>query len=83
VGEPGESRGPPPGYQSRAEEPAGPAPAPEPIPVASVKGPKCERFGTAIDFFRAPAIACDRAAREQKLVMVLHLAGYFDDPGFT
>ena len=30
-----------------------------------------------------PALAFDRAAREQKLVMVLHLAGYFDDPGFT
>jgi hypothetical protein len=78
--EPGESRKPPPGYRPA---PVVPKPPPELIPVAAAKGPKCERFGTAIDFVRSPALACDRAAREQKLVMVLHLAGYFDDPGFT
>jgi hypothetical protein len=57
--------------------------AAEPVKIAATKGPRCERFGTAIDFVRSPALACDRAAREQKLVMVLHVAGYFDDPGFT
>jgi hypothetical protein len=74
--EPGEARPPLPGMGPPAEEPA-------PTPVATFKGPKCERFGTAIDFVRSPTLACDRAAREQKLAMVLHLAGYFDDPGFT
>ncbi len=75
----GEARTPPPGFRPVVQEP----PAPEPIPVAVARGPKLERFGTAIDFFRSPSLACDRAAREQKLVMVLHVAGYFDDPGFT
>ena len=59
------------------------APAPEPVPVATVKGPKCEKFGTAVNFVRSPALACDRAARDQKLAMILHVAGHFDDPGFT
>ena len=55
----------------------------EPNRPAPARTARCERFGTAIDFVRSPALAFDRAAREQKLVMVLHLAGYFDDPGFT
>lgn len=57
--------------------------APEPVKVAPTKPSRCDRFGTAIDFVRSPTLAFDRAARDQKLVMVLHLAGYFDDPGFT
>jgi hypothetical protein len=81
--EPGEARRPPTGYRVSVEESPKPAAKTEPISVASIKGPKCDRFGTAIDFFRSPALACDRAARDQKLVMILHLAGYFDDPGFT
>ena len=65
---------------------APPPPAPpvaEPVKPAPAKPARCDRFGTAIDFVRSPALAFDRAARDQKLVMVLHLAGYFDDPGFT
>jgi hypothetical protein len=82
--EPGEARPPIPGLSPSAADPTPAAtPAPEPVPVAAVKGPKCERFGTAIDFVRSPALACDRAARDQKLAMILHLAGHFDDPGFT
>jgi hypothetical protein len=57
--------------------------ASESAKVAPAKPSRCERFGTAIDFVRSPTLAFDRAARDQKLVMVLHLAGYFDDPGFT
>jgi hypothetical protein len=63
--------------------PPTPVVAPEPPKPAPARPARCERFGTAIDFVRSPALAFDRAAREQKLVMVLHLAGYFDDPGFT
>jgi len=86
VVEPGEARPPIPGTRTTAEEP-GPLATTvvdaEPVKIAAIKGPRCERFGTAIDFVRSPALACDRAAREQKLVMILHVAGYFDDPGFT
>jgi hypothetical protein len=84
--EPGEARPPLDGSRPpRDESPAATVVSvvPEPIKVAAVKGPRCDRFGTAIDFVRSPALACDRAAREQKLVMVLHLAGHFEDPGFT
>jgi hypothetical protein len=63
--------------------PPAPVVAPERPKPAPARPPRCERFGTAIDFVRSPALAFDRAAREQKLVLVLHLAGYFDDPGFT
>jgi len=55
-------------------------------PIATPKrlkqGPS-NQCGTAIDFVRSQSIAFDRAAREQKLVMVLHVAGNFEDPGFT
>jgi hypothetical protein len=60
-----------------------PAAAPEPVAAEPVPPAACQRFGTAVDFVRSPAVAFARAAREQKLVMVLHLAGNFDDPGFT
>jgi hypothetical protein len=59
------------------------APAPEPVAAVSPRAPKCERFGTAIDFVRSPAVAFAQAAAEGKLVLVLHLAGHFEDPGFT
>jgi len=84
--EPGEARPPLPGLSPAPEQPAPVVTVvrdTEPVKITATKGPRCERFGTAIDFVRSPALACDRAAREQKLVMVLHVAGYFDDPGFT
>ena len=77
---------PPPPVEAEPLVPVAPAPivaTPEPPKTTPVKAPRCDRFGTAIDFVRSPALAFDRAARDQKLVMVLHLAGYFDDPGFT
>ena len=43
----------------------------------------CERFGTKVDFVRSQSAAFRQAARDRKLVMVLHLAGNFEDPGFT
>jgi hypothetical protein len=56
----------------------------EPIAIPKrMKPPQTSQCGTAIDFVRAQSSAFDRAAREQKLVMVLHVAGNFEDPGFT
>jgi hypothetical protein len=52
------------------------------IPKRMKQG-QTNQCGTAIDFVRSQSIAFDRAAREQKLVMVLHVAGNFEDPGFT
>jgi len=74
--EPGEAR---PRPNAEPEVP----PVPDPPPADPVQPPRCERFGTAVDFVRSPSVAARQAAREQKLVMVLHLAGNFEDPGFT
>jgi hypothetical protein len=43
----------------------------------------CSRFGTAIDFAPTPAEAARQAAREEKLVLVLHLSGHFENSKFT
>lgn len=82
--EPGEAR-PIKGFvpSAPADFPSTTAALPEPIKISLSKGPRCDRFGTAIDFLRSPTLAFDRSAREQKLVMVLHVAGNFEDPGFT
>lgn len=51
-------------------------------PPASQRA-QCSQFGTKINFARSQSVAFDCGVREQKLVMVLHLAGNFEDPGFT
>ena len=80
--EPGEARPVPRLSRAAPAEEESPSPAAAPEPVVA-DPPRCERFGTAIDFVRSPSIAYERAAREQKLVLMLHLAGQFEDPGFT
>lgn len=71
-------------WSAQAEQPAPSVAAmPEPIRPAVPKPARCDRFGTSIDFVRSQSIAFDRAARDQKLVMVLHVAGNFEDSGFT
>lgn len=83
--EPGEAR---PSLTNPRSSLAAPVPveAAKSEPVATTKRMKqsqTRQCGTAIDFVRSQSIAFDRAAREQKLVMVLHVAGNFEDPGFT
>jgi hypothetical protein len=43
----------------------------------------CGRFGTTIDFVKTPSEAARLAAKDQKLVLVLHVSGDFEDPTFT
>jgi hypothetical protein len=57
--------------------------ATEPLDGLPAGALQCDRFGTQVDFVRSPALAFRQAARDKKLVLVLHLAGNFDDPGFT
>jgi hypothetical protein len=40
-------------------------------------------FGTKIDFVDNPKEAALLAKKEQKLVLVLHVSGHFEDPGLT
>ena len=39
--------------------------------------------GTSIDFFDTPKEAAKQALKDQKLVLVLHVSGNFEDPRFT
>jgi hypothetical protein len=76
----------------KAETPAAPA-APAP---AEVKAPAAARpappepgksptalLGTTVEFVDNPAAAARAAAREDKLLYVLHVSGNFEDPQFT
>ena len=39
--------------------------------------------GTTLDFVESPKEAAALAKKEQKLVLVLHVSGHFEDPGLT
>jgi hypothetical protein len=43
----------------------------------------CETYGTQVSFLSNPADAARRAAKERKLLFVLHLSGNFEDARFT
>lgn len=47
------------------------------------KRPPSAGHGTAVDFVGTPVEAAKLAKEEKKLVMVLHVSGYFEDPDFT
>jgi hypothetical protein len=56
--------------------------------VATAKSPKvketpCGDFGTSIYLEVSPAKAAEKAKKEEKLVMVLHVSGHFEDPALT
>lgn len=40
-------------------------------------------FGTAVKFVKTPTDAAKQALKEEKLVLVLHVSGMFEDPQFT
>jgi len=40
-------------------------------------------FGTSLEWVETPSEAAKQAAKEQKLVFVLHVSGHFEDDGFT
>ena len=43
----------------------------------------CGDSGTAIEFLDSPKEAAKQAAKEQKLVLILHVSGNFEDPRVT
>jgi hypothetical protein len=43
----------------------------------------CKTFGTSVHFEQTPSAAAKRAAKEEKLVLVLHISGIFEDPNLT
>jgi hypothetical protein len=40
-------------------------------------------FGTSVKFLPTPSEAAKQALKDQKLVVVLHVSGDFEDPDFT
>lgn len=43
----------------------------------------CARHGTTIDFVDSPKEAAAQAKKEEKLVLVLHISGHFEDASLT
>ena len=46
-------------------------------------GATCGEYGTSVKFFKTPSDAATQAKKDQKLVMVLHVSGNFENPEFT
>lgn len=59
---------------------AGPAVGKNP---AVQKQPTCGEYGTSVHFEDTPADAAKQAKKDEKLVMVLHVSGHFENPEFT
>src|SRR5260370_28013275 len=51
--------------------------------LAQGGAPTCHTFGTSVDFDPNPAHAAQQAAKTQKLLMVLHVSGNFEESAFT
>ena len=43
----------------------------------------CGEYGTSVQFEDTPADAAKQAKKDEKLVMVLHVSGHFENPEFT
>jgi hypothetical protein len=51
-------------------------------PPAKSEG-SCGEYGTAVHFEDTPADAAREARKAEKLVLVLHVSGHFENPEFT
>jgi hypothetical protein len=61
---------------------AGPAVSEPAKPAKAEEATACHH-GTSVDFVDTPSEAAQIAKKEGKLVFVLHISGYFEDPRFT
>ena len=52
------------------------------VAAPAAAGESCG-YGTKIDFVVTPKVAAALAKKQEKLVMVLHVSGHFEDPGLT
>ncbi len=50
---------------------------------ADAPKPSCGEYGTTVNFEESPSAAARKALKEEKLVVVLHISGHFEDPDFT
>jgi len=52
-------------------------------PQTPQEGATCGNYGTSVQFEKSPTVAAKKALKEEKLVMVLHVSGLFEEPEFT
>ncbi len=45
--------------------------------------PTCGDHGTNVKFEKNPQAAATKALKEEKLVLVIHISGYFEEPDYT
>ena len=45
--------------------------------------PTCGDYGTSVKFEKSPKEAATKALKEEKLVLVIHISGYFEEPDYT
>jgi hypothetical protein len=43
----------------------------------------CGDFGTSLRFEKNPKDAATKALKAEKLVLVIHISGYFEEPDYT
>jgi hypothetical protein len=43
----------------------------------------CGSYGTSVDFEATPKAAAEKAKKDEKLVLILHVSGDFEDSGLT
>jgi hypothetical protein len=49
----------------------------------AAKPATCGEYGTSVHFEDTPTEAAKQAKKDEKLVMVLHVSGHFENPAFT
>ena len=45
--------------------------------------PTCGDYGTSVKFEKTPKEAATKALKEEKLVLVIHISGHFEEPDYT
>ena len=51
--------------------------------AGEIKAPEKACFGTTLEFLDSPKEAAAKAKKDEKLVLILHVSGNFEDPRFT
>jgi hypothetical protein len=65
-------------------EPVAVAPVEFKLPLSEVMpADRCKTFDTKIRFHAGLPEAAEDAKQSKKMLLVLHISGNFDDPGFT
>jgi hypothetical protein len=52
-------------------------------PLLPKEASTCGDYGTSVHFEDTPIEAAKQAKKDDKLVLVLHISGHFEDPGLT